>query len=135
MKKIENLKLLVLTQDDHDREYLQGFFEHIEGLPMPDFATNELKRVVDKYDLIVFSAYRLGAIQNEEQLNALAEEERRHLDRLEYYLKNSTKYIVYFGKYYYALNAERCMAANSKLTLFARIRELLDFLNHYRESD
>ncbi len=88
--------------------------------------------MADDYDLIIFSADRFGAITSEEQVERMGDRERNHPDLLQYYIEKSNKYIVYFGQYYYALNLERCIPANSKFTLFARIREMVDFINNYQ---
>lgn len=87
--------------------------------------------MADKYDLIVFSGHLLGEIRHEEAFNKLPEEAKYHISLLDYCIESTNKYIVYFGKFYFRLNQERCPSANSKFTLFARIRELIDFLNHY----
>lgn len=132
MLDISTVRILVIAQNAHDQEYLEDFFENIEGLPRPDFVSGSVRRVVDKYDFIVFSGHLLGELRNDEAVTKLPEGAQFHLSLLDYCLLNTNKYILYFGKFYYKLNQERCPSANSKFTLFARIRELIDFINHYK---
>lgn len=134
MKSISlfDARILVICQNAHDQEYLEDFFERIEGLPKPDFISGTVKRIADKYAFIVFSGHLLGELRSEEAVARLPEEAQYHLSLLDYCLQNTPKYIVYFGKFYFNLNQERCPSANSKFTLFARIKELIDFINHYK---
>lgn len=129
---LSTVRILVICQNAHDQQYLEDFFERIEGLPKPDFVSGTVKRVADKYDFIVFSGHLLGELRSEADILQLPEDAQYHLSLLDYCLQNTAKYIVYFGKFYYKLNQERCTSANSKFTLFARIRELIDFLNCYK---
>jgi hypothetical protein len=62
----------------------------------------------------------------------LAPEDGAYLKLFRDYLAKPIKYIVYYGEFLHDLDKERCPSANSKFTLFARIRELIDFINHYR---
>lgn len=129
---LSTVRILVICQNAHDQQYLEDFFERIEGLPKPDFISGTVKQLADKYDFIVFSGHLLGELRSEADINQLPEELNYHLYLLDHCLQNTSKYIVYFGKFYYKLNQERCASANSKFTLFARIRELIDFLNCYK---
>lgn len=132
MLTLSNARILVICQNEHDKAYLKDFFERIQHLPKPDFLVGTAKRGADQYDFIVFSGFLLGEIKSEEARNQLPEENRTYLDMLNYCLTHTSKYIVYFGKYYYDLNQERCPSANSKFTLFARIRELIEFINAFK---
>lgn len=132
MISLSTAKILVVTQNDHDQEYLEDFFERIDDLPKPEFVSGKIKRVIDKFDFVVFSAHLIGELRNEDAVKNLPEDARFHLSLLDYLLQNTTKYVLYFGKFNYGLNQERCPSANSKFTLFARIRELIDYINHYK---
>ena len=125
-------RILIVSPTPDDLLYMEDFFSRLPDVPKPDFVVNKFVPA-DKYDFIVFDARTLPPVPNLEALVKMPYEEvRRHLDLLEKYVSDTTKYIVFFGKYYYNLNQERCPSANSKFTLFARMRELVDFLNHYK---
>jgi hypothetical protein len=42
-------------------------------------------------------------------------------------------FLVFNSRYYYNLNVERCQAANSKFSLYARLREMIDFIGNFRQ--
>lgn len=62
----------------------------------------------------------------------LTSEDDAYLQLFRDYLNKPIRYIVYYGEFLHNLDKERCTSANSKFTLFARIRELIDFINHYK---
>jgi hypothetical protein len=62
----------------------------------------------------------------------LKPEDAHYLELLHAYLAKPIRYVVYYGEFLHNLDRERCHSANSKFTLFARIRELIDFMNHYK---
>lgn len=122
--------ILIISRTPEDRAYMEDFFERIDSLAKPDFQVNKFVPA-DKYDFIVFDAHSLPPAHNLEVFTKLPEDIQAHYFLLERYLRDTTKYVLFFGKYYHNLNQERCPSANSKFTLFARIRELIDFINHY----
>lgn len=129
--KLENARILVVSRTPDDSAYMQDFFARIEDLPTPDFVVGKTVPS-DKYDFIVFDAHSLPPAPNIEAFTKLPNDIQAHYFLLDNYLRDTAKYIVFFGKYYHNLNQERCPSANSKFTLFARIRELIDFINHYK---
>jgi hypothetical protein len=132
MPTLVSARILVHSRTEEDRAYMEDFFSRIESLPTPDFVVGKTVPA-DKYDFIVFDAHSLLPVSSAEAFAKLPDEVQAHYFLLDNYLRDTTKYIVFFGKYYYNLNQERCPSANSKFTLFARIRELIDFINHYRD--
>ncbi len=131
MLSLTTARILVVSHSETDSEYMKDFFERIEGIRPPTFMVGKIMPA-DKYDFIVFDAYNLPPVPNIEVFAKLPEEVQAHYFLLERYLRDTNKYILFFGKYYHNLNQERCPSANSKFTLFARIRELIDFINHYK---
>lgn len=128
---LPSARILVVSRTPDDSAYMQDFFARIEGLPTPDFVVGKTVPA-DKYDFIVFDAHSLPPAPNIEAFTKLPDDIQAHYFLLEKYIGDTAKYIVFFGKYYHNLNQERCPSANSKFTLFARIRELIDFINHYK---
>lgn len=127
---LDSAKILVVSRTETDSEYLKDFFGHLKEVPEPDFVVNKMV-TADKYHFIIFDARTLPPLYKIADEIDLPDDIRNYYSLLDRYISDSTKYIVFFGKFYYKLNQERCPSANSKFTLFARIRELIDFLNHY----
>ena len=128
---IENAKILVVSRNPDDSAYLEDFFGHLPEIQKPDFALNKLVPA-DKYHFIIFDARTLPPVYKSEDFAILPEDIQNYYFLLDSYLQNTSKYIIFFGKFYHNLNQERCPSANSKFTLFARMRELVDFLGRYK---
>ena len=120
--------ILVISRTDDDRAYMADFFERTP-FGKQDFVVNKFVPS-DKYDFIVFDC-RTTPVYKVEDFVKLPQEIQDHFFLLERYLNESTKFILFFGRYYHNLNYERCPSANSKFTLFARIRELIEFAKHF----
>lgn len=128
---LSTARILVISASLDDSAYMQDFFSHIEDLPTPDFVVGKIVPA-DKYDFIVFDAHSLPPAPSVEAFTKLPDDIQAHYFLLDRCLRDTNKYVLFFGKYYHNLNQERCPSANSKFTLFARIRELIDFINHYK---
>ncbi len=126
---LSTARILTISRTPDDSAYMQDFFERTQ-FAKPDFEVGKFVPA-DKYDFIVFDARNLPPASNLEAFTKLPDDIQAHYFLLDRYLSDTNKYVVFFGKYYYNLNQERCPSANSKFTLYARIRELIDFLNHY----
>lgn len=126
----ETARILTISRTDDDRAYMEDFFERTT-FAKPDFAVGKFVPA-DKYDFIVFDARSLPPATNIETFAKLPGDIQKHYFLLDRYLNDTSKYVLFFGKFYYLLNQERCPSANSKFTLFARIRELIEFINLYR---
>lgn len=129
---LSSARILVVSRTPDDSAYMQDFFARIKDLvPTPDFVIGK-PVPADKYDFIVFDAHNLPPAPNVEVFAKLPDDIQAHYFLLDKYIGDTAKYIVFFGKYYHNLNQERCPSANSKFTLFARIRELIDFLSCFK---
>jgi len=128
---LSTARILVISPSVDDQAYMQDFFERIEDMKTPQFVVGKFA-LADKYDFIVFDAHNLPPVPNIEAFNKLPDDIQAYYFLLEKYLRDTSQYILFFGKYYHNLNQERCPSANSKFSLFARIRELIDFINHYQ---
>ena len=130
MLTIESVKILVVSPNQTDREYMEAFFDNIAAMPKPHFEVNKFVPA-NKYDFIVFDC-RSMPLYKVQDFIALPAEVQSYFFLLDRYIQDTNKYILFFGKYYHNLNYERCPAANSQFSLFARMKELIDFLNNYR---
>lgn len=87
-------------------------------------------------DLIVFDNRIMGKVvpnpKFEEELNDTV---KSHLALLKDYLTKTNYNIVYYGEFLYWLNdhRDRVNAANSKFTLYPRIKETIDCMKYYKE--
>lgn len=130
MLKIENARILVVSKNESDSRLMKTFIARMPfNLTERDFKVGQLAPT-DDYDFVIFDAMSLPRINKDTQLNP---EDSAHLQLFRDYLNKPVKYIVYYGEFLFDLDRERCPSANSKFSLFARIRELIDFINHYRQ--
>jgi hypothetical protein len=83
----------------------------------------------DEYDFAIFDARHLPRINKD---TVLPPEDEAYLQIFRQYLNKPIRYVLYYGEFLHDLDRERCPSANSKFTLFARIRELIEFINAYR---
>jgi hypothetical protein len=125
-------RILVVSPNETASDYMKDFFERIEGMRTPDFVIGKFVPA-DKYDFIVYDC-RMAPTYKIEDYIKLPDEVQAHFSLLDRYIQDTNKYIVFFGRYYHNLNYERCPSANSKFTLYARMKELMDFLNNYRSA-
>lgn len=126
---IETARILVISRTDADSENLQDFMRRMPfNLDNCKFVVGRLA-ATDDYDFAIFNAMSLPRINEKTELTT---EDAAYLQLFRDYLTKPIKYIVYYGEFLHDLDKERCPSANSKFTLFARIRELIDFINHYR---
>lgn len=121
-------RILVVSRTAEDRAYMEDFFERTP-FGKPDFVVGQFV-LSDKYDFIVFDCRTIPLYKPEDFIK-LPEAIQQHFFLLERYINESTKYILFFGRFYHNLNYERCPSANSKFTLFARIREMMEFARHF----
>lgn len=123
-------RILVVSRIEEDQVILEDFFERAP-FPKPDFVLNKFVPA-DKYDFVIFNCQN-RPIANQEVLLSLPEEQRQFIHLLSEYLDRTNKYFVFFGGFYYNLNYDRCQAANSKFSLYARLREMIDFIGNFKQ--
>jgi hypothetical protein len=129
MLKLETARILIISKNESDSRALKTFLSRMSfNLTERDFAVGELVPT-DDYDFAIFDAMSLPRIDKDTMLE---DGDLSHLKLFHDYLAKPIKYVVYYGKFFHDLDQERCPSANSKFSLFARIRELIDFINHYR---
>lgn len=129
-------KILVLCANDSDELHMYKFFGRMQ---FTSYKIVQTKNYYDpsKFEFIVFDNHSskekkflaINAVQS------LPEEEKAHLNRLNEYLKDSDKFIVYYSHHFYDLvneQRDRFHAANSQFALFSRIREMQEFVKYDR---
>jgi len=123
-------RILTISQTESDRHKIKTFISRMpfDLLTERDFKVGELVPT-DDYDFAIFDATSLPRI---DKSTMLSDTETKHLDLFRDLLTKPIKYVIYYGEFLHDLDRERCPSANSKFTLFARIRELIDFINSYK---
>lgn len=101
--------------------------------------THDLSGVTyGKFDLVIFDNRDLPACPNEQILENLPVPEKdimiKRLQSMNKFILETSLFIIHFGEYFFWVNKhrQRVHAANSRFSLFARTKEMLDFINTYR---
>lgn len=129
-------RILVISRNEKESAQIKDFLQRLEGFDFQDrdFVAG-LLHPGDGYDFAIFNGKSLPDLGNEAKENDLTPENKAFLKFFRDYLQQSSlRYILYYGERLHDLNRERCPAANSKFTLFARIRELMEFIRVYRSA-
>ena len=128
--QLSDARILVISQTQADADLLREFMGRMPfDLDKCKFVVNR-QVPVDDYHFAIFNAMILPRINPG---MTLTPEDEGYLRLFRDYLAKPIRYIVYYGEFLHDLDKERCPSANSKFTLFARVRELIEFMNAYRE--
>lgn len=130
---LSTTRILVISRSEAESAQIKDFLTRIDELKFEDrdFVAGRLAPT-DGYHFAVFNAASLPWLGKKEVEAQLSPEDKDYLQLFRDYLRKPVPYILYYGEMLHDLDRDRCPAANSKFTLFARIRELIDFINHYR---
>ncbi len=113
--------------------FLQLNFINVEVKPL----TSE-DYLLDDFDLIIFDNQDLPVCRNESQLDNFDAKVQKlitdRIEQMESILQQSSKFLIHFGDILFWINKNRnrVQAANSKFSLHARTKEVIDFINTYR---
>lgn len=133
--QLSTVRILTISQTEDDCQKIKTFMARMPfNLTDRDFKVGELVPT-DDYDFAIFDATSLPRIEKDRRTGeetALDEADAKHLALFRELLTKPIKYVIYYGEFLHDLDRDRCPSANSKFTLFARIHELIDFINHYR---
>lgn len=121
--------ILIISRTEAESESLQDFIQRMPfDMKRCKFVSGRLT-TTDDFDFAIFNAMSLPRVNKD---SVLLPEDAAYLKLFRDYFSKPIKYIVYYGEFLHDLDKERCPSANSKFTLFARIRELIEFINHYK---
>lgn len=132
-----NAPLLVLT----DKEYLQSITDLFKSLRLTNTSVlsfNEDNIQYEGYDLIIFNNTDLPFCPSADALNKMELTLKQKIDNrtalMKHVLDNTPRFLIHFGDLLFWLNnhRDRIHAANSKFSLYARIKEMLDYIDTYR---
>lgn len=129
LEEQKEAKLLVVCKNNDDKQYMEQYFK---ALPLNAEVVigNNGYLAPDDFIMVVFDCHSI----NTKELEKISEEDKVQLGLMLEYLERAPKYLVYYGEYYVLLNKFRevSTAANNKLTLYARIKEVYDYLKDYK---
>ena len=115
-------RILVVCKDKTRQEYLLQFFPR-EYFPNLKFATGKEAVNTDDQEIIVFDAMFKPSEGKPEGWDQL----------LRHYLVHAEGYLLFLGSYHQALTEfpEKAYATNSVFSIYARLRELSEFIKYY----
>jgi hypothetical protein len=131
MLTLSTARILIISKNQTDEDFLRDFFAHLKDCQEPTYKIGKVAPT-DQYDFLIFNAISSPIVPHIQAFTEIPDEEQAHFQLLRSYLDKTSKYVLFYGKFYFDLNQERCPSANSKFTLYARMRELVDFINNYK---
>ena len=119
--------ILVVSLDRVDAEIMSKYFQSLGFINVICKTFGEDVYDAEKFKLVVFDAMR---IKNPDNPNLTREQP--FINEISKHLAKGFL-VVFYGKTFSALDEFRdnSHAANSKFSLYARVKEMLDFLNRY----
>lgn len=130
-------QILILTQKK-EVEYVRDFFHRLNFTNIKVKAQHKNLNRLDNFDLIIFDNRDLPNCPKQADLYNLNKKEQElilnRISKMELVLKESSKFVIHLGGFLYWVNfnRNRVHAANSKFALYARTKELIEFINTYR---
>jgi len=136
--------ILVICPNSDSKVFLDKLLSQINftnrTLRLEEEVSTPVKGEEHLHDLVIFDNRDLPAIRHSKALDDLSAEEqaraKRRVKLMEAFVKDTPYFIVHLGEHLYWINdnRDRVNAANSMISLYARTRETLDFINSYRVS-
>lgn len=129
--------ILLITNDAQKLSSLKNFMEQLNFSSVKVTHSSDIPEE-GSYDLVIIDNRHFPACPNEKILSQMAPEPqkeiRQSLELMDKLIRNTSLFIIHFGEYLYWINQhrERIHAANSQFSLYARTKEMLDFINTYR---
>jgi len=128
------LPILIITSDKNNAAEIDTKFKRM-GFADYTISTEIDNEKLKDVSIVVFdnrhlpicpkNAFENLPIEKKETVN-------QTIQQMDTVFSNSTAYIIHWGEYLFWLEGnkrERCQAANSQFTLFARIKEMKDFID------
>lgn len=130
MLTLSSVRILIISPTDTARAEMKRFISRMpfDNVYERDYVVAQVIPT-DEYDFTIFDARSLPPVRKE---TVLSPEDEAYLQVFRQYLTKPIRYVLYYGEFLHDLDRERCPSANSKFTLFARIRELIEFINACR---
>ena len=133
-KEVSN-PILVVTSSNSNFDIIKDFFLQLNFVNISVQSFEQINNT-NEFDLIILDNRGLPACPNHSVLEKFQEKEvyEFRIQKMNEFIKNTTKFFIYWGEYLFWVNEnrERVHAANSKFALYARIKEMLDFINTFK---
>ncbi|MFK7797548.1 MAG: hypothetical protein AB8E82_08850 [Aureispira sp.] len=136
---LEVLNEIVVFSKIDKAEKVKFFFNQLNFSNISVHSIEEFKNVdYDQFDLIIFDNRDIPPCFSKNKLEELDKEIKtlllQRIEIMESVIKDSSKFIIHYGEFLYWLNfnRERIQAANSQFSLYARTKEVIEFVNTYR---
>ena len=136
-KEVSN-QIVVFTEHEAP-EKVEDFFNQLNFKNISVFRTINFEKVkYDEFDLIIFDNRDLPPCFPRNKLEDLESEVSERIliriEKMNSVIKGSSKFLIHYGDFLYWINSnrERVQAANSKFSLYARTKEVIEFINTYR---
>ena len=123
---IEESILLLSPSLDSEKEMLAylpfDYFPKLQTAQEEDY-----QQIANSFKIIIFDYFDHNGIIIESEIRST------QTNKLQWLLKNTDCYIIWFGTHNDMVreNSDRIYAANFRFALYARIREMIDFLKYY----
>lgn len=131
-------ELLLLTENEYP-EKIANFFKQLNIPNVTVRKTNLLETLdVSKYDIVIFDNRDLAVCFNQQALKTMSLEAKTMIEdriaKMEFLIQHSVKFMIHYGNQLFWINGhrERVQAANSQFSLYARTKEVIEFINTYR---
>jgi len=135
-KQVEN-QILIFTE--YEKPEVQDFFNQLNFTNVQIKTADNLDNInFNEFDLIIFDNRDLPICREESDIEKLNNEKQKSIiqrvEQMKYVINNSSKFIIHYGHNLYWINhnRKRVQAANSQFSLYARIIEVLGFINTYK---
>ena len=134
----QNLKILLICQEG-DEDHLTKFWRNFHMAPHIQKSGPYVDP--DGFNLIIFDNHKLPPLDSYRSFldarddEELSESDLQHIEYVHEYLKHSPIFMIHYGEQLYLLQKyrEKVHAANSQFSLYARIREMAQYMNDFED--
>ncbi len=128
--------ILVVSRNE-EKDELSDFFQKL-GFSSVSFGAGDLLKDQEDVDLVIFDNRDLQDCRTKDDLTKIPVEERQKIEQREEMMQSliekTPRLLLHYGgqSYIVSKNRNRVYAANSSFSLYARTKEIIDFINAYR---
>ena len=127
--------ILVVCFSREDADIMQAFFALLDFENVSVHLDQEIDQLnLTDYELVVFDNHRLPNANNPQLNKTQIKELDQRSDLMKKYLDQNNDYsMIHYGEYlpFVSEHRERVHAANSRFTLYARVKEVLEFRERF----
>ncbi|MEN0004625.1 MAG: hypothetical protein AAF798_10785 [Bacteroidota bacterium] len=122
-------------------ESLELFFKRLNFTNVKAFNAKDFDEIKDeKFDLIIFDNRDLPPCHSKQLFDKLEPSQRDQVEgriaKMQEIISTTAKFLIHYGDFLYWIsskaNRKRIQPANSQFSLYARTKEVIEFINTYR---